>query len=190
MGGRYGALGATFQLARIFQVCSLIAIIGMTAKFISSIVSNDATPPNILIATISVTTITVVYCIISCILFFDDILPFLPSALADFLVLIALIVVAVIMGKPLSYLKCSTLSELGFKDATVYAFSSKISGYIAEINGKIGYQSWIGASKAICLETKAIWGLSIALCILFFFSSICSICLWRQKKSMMAADEK
>lgn len=54
MGGRYGALGATFQLARIFQVCSLIAIIGMTAKFISSIVSNNATPPNILIATISV----------------------------------------------------------------------------------------------------------------------------------------
>lgn len=87
----------------------------------------------------------------------------MPSAAADFLVLIALIVVAVIMGKPLSYLKCSTLSELGFKDATVYAFSSKLSGYIAEINGKIGYQSWIGASKAICLETKAIWGLSIAL---------------------------
>jgi hypothetical protein len=54
MGGRYGALGATFQIARLFQFCSLIAIIGMTAKFIASIVSNDATPPNILIGTISV----------------------------------------------------------------------------------------------------------------------------------------
>lgn len=51
---RYGALGATFQLARLFQAVSLIAIIGMTAKFIASIVSNDATPPNILIGTISV----------------------------------------------------------------------------------------------------------------------------------------
>ena len=104
-----------------------------------------------------------VYCIISTILFFDNILPFLATAVADFLVLIALIVVAVVMGKPLSYLKCSTLAELGYKDATVYAFSSKLSSYIATINGKIDYKSWIGASKAICLETKAIWGLSIAL---------------------------
>lgn len=51
---RYGALGATFQLARLFQVVSLIAIIGMTAKFIASIVASNATPPNILIGTISV----------------------------------------------------------------------------------------------------------------------------------------
>ncbi|KAJ5109634.1 hypothetical protein N7532_002279 [Penicillium argentinense] len=177
--GRYGALGATFQIARLFQACSLIAIIGMTAKFISSIVSQNATPPNILIATITVTTIAVIYCIISAILFIDDILPFLPSAIADFLVLIALIVVAVVMGKPLSYLKCSTLAELGYKDATVYAFSSKLSSYIATISGRIDYSSWIGASKAICLETKAIWGLSIALC----------ACLWRQKKAIIAADK-
>jgi hypothetical protein len=54
MAPRYGALGATFQLARLFQTCSLIAVIGMTAKFISVIVSNNGTPPNILIGTISV----------------------------------------------------------------------------------------------------------------------------------------
>jgi hypothetical protein len=53
----YGALGATFQLARLFQAVSLIAIIGMTAKFIASIVSNNATPPNILIGTISVVSL-------------------------------------------------------------------------------------------------------------------------------------
>ncbi|KAJ6121310.1 hypothetical protein N7512_003775 [Penicillium capsulatum] len=183
MAPRYGALGATFQLARVFQACSLIAVIGMTAKFISSIVSNNATPPNILIGTISVTCIAVLYCIITAILFFDDILPFLACAALDLLVLIGMIVVAVVMGKPLSYLHCSSLAELGYKDATVYAFSSRISGYIASISGKIDYSSWIGASKAICLETKAIWGLSIALCILFFVSSLCSVCLWRQKKA-------
>lgn len=64
MAPRYGALGATFQLARIFQICSLIAIIGMTANFISSIVSNDATPPNILIGTISVVSPTIIYSIL------------------------------------------------------------------------------------------------------------------------------
>lgn len=186
MAPRYGALGATFQLARVFQICSLIAVIGMTAKFISSIVSNDATPPNILIGTISVvcyylpflhgeiikltikTCIAVIYCIITAILFFDDILPFLACAALDLLVLIGMVVVAVVMGKPLSYLHCSSLAELADTDATVYAFSSRISGYLAQISGKIDYSAWIGASKAICLETKAIWGLSIALWYVLF----------------------
>lgn len=54
MAPRYGALGATFLLARIFQSCCLIAAIGMTAKFISVIISNNGTPPDILIGTISV----------------------------------------------------------------------------------------------------------------------------------------
>lgn len=109
------------------------------------------------------TCIAAIYCIITGILFFDDILPFLPCAILDLLLLIALIVVAVILGKPLSYLKCSSLSSLGFKDATVYAFSSRLSNVVAGISGKIDFSSWIGASKTICLETKAIWGLSIAL---------------------------
>lgn len=61
MAPRYGALGATFQLARIFQTCSLIAIIGMTAKFISSIVNDDKTPPNILIGVISVVSLKSIF---------------------------------------------------------------------------------------------------------------------------------
>lgn len=104
-----------------------------------------------------------IYCIITGILYFDDILPFLPCAILDFLLLIALIVVAVVMGKPLSYLQCSSLSSLGFKDATVYAFTTRLSNVVASISGTIDFASWIGASKTICLETKAIWGLSIAL---------------------------
>jgi hypothetical protein len=54
MPNNYGALGATFQLARPFQGISLIAIIGMTANFIAEIVNNNATPPNVFIGTITV----------------------------------------------------------------------------------------------------------------------------------------
>jgi hypothetical protein len=61
---RYGALGATFYISRLFQACSLIAIIGMTAKFISVIVSTNATPPNIVIGTISVVCIIHLYILI------------------------------------------------------------------------------------------------------------------------------
>ena len=109
------------------------------------------------------TCIALIYCIITGILYFDNILPFLACAAMDLLVLVGMIVVAVVMGKPLSYLSCSSLASLGDNDATVYAFSSKLDSVLATINKKIDYASWIGASKTICLETKAIWGLSIAL---------------------------
>lgn len=41
-------------MARLFQGCSLIAIIGMTANFIAKIVSSNGSPPSILIGTITV----------------------------------------------------------------------------------------------------------------------------------------
>jgi hypothetical protein len=48
--------------------------------------------------------------------------------------------------------------------------------------GKVNYFIWAGASKSTCFEMKAIWGLSIALCVLFAFSSICGACMWRRQK--------
>ena len=53
-GPNYGALGATFKSVRILQAVCLIAIIGMTANFVSNIVSSNQTPPNVLIGTLSV----------------------------------------------------------------------------------------------------------------------------------------
>lgn len=48
------ALRATFQIARIFQSCALIAVIGLTANFIAEIAKINAKPPNILVGTITV----------------------------------------------------------------------------------------------------------------------------------------
>ena len=53
----HGALGATFTVVRGMQAVSLIAIIGMTANFISEMVSANNTPPNVLVGTLSVVSI-------------------------------------------------------------------------------------------------------------------------------------
>ncbi|THD00089.1 hypothetical protein EYZ11_000414 [Aspergillus tanneri] len=160
---RYGALGATFQIARIIQACCLIAIIGLTANFIAEIVDNDATPPGIFIGTITVTCVAVIYCVITTILFLDNILPFLASAIADALVLVAVIVVAVIIGRPLSYLQCSEIDKVTNDKSSAYAFATHLDSYLKHLNGRVEYGSLIGASKEVCLEAKSIWGLSIAL---------------------------
>jgi len=173
-GPNFGALGATFTVVRGMQAISLISIIGMTANFIAEMIAVEQAPPNVLVGTLSVTCIAVLYCAITYILYFDSLLPFLINCGMDGLLLIAVIVVAVTIGKPLSYLNCAALPGSG--DASSFLDS------VGQNMSKINYWVWAGASKSTCYEMKAIWGLSIALCILFAFSSIVSVCLWRHQK--------
>jgi hypothetical protein len=48
----------TFTVVRGMQAVCLISIIGMTANFISEMVSADNTPPSVLIGTLSVVSST------------------------------------------------------------------------------------------------------------------------------------
>ena len=53
-GPDYGALGATFKIVRLLQVISLLGCIGMAANFISEIVSQNDSPSEELVGTLSV----------------------------------------------------------------------------------------------------------------------------------------
>ncbi|KAL4862251.1 hypothetical protein BDV12DRAFT_46566 [Aspergillus spectabilis] len=180
----YKALGATFLIARIIQACSLIAIIGLVANFIAEIVRYDAKPPGIFIGTITVTSIATLYTIITTILFVDSILPFLASALIDSLLLIAVIVVSVILGKPLSYLECAEIGNLLNNDdpSSAYTFATHLRSYLGSLGGEVEYRAWVGTSRGVCLEAKSVWGLGIGMCIMFFFTAVCCVFLWRQSK--------
>jgi hypothetical protein len=124
------------------------------------------------------TCIAVLYVAITYILYFDSILPFLISAISDSLLLIAVIVVATTVGKPLSYLDCAALPDSG----TTSSFIASVDANLKKVN----YWVWAGASKTTCFEMKAIWGLSIALCVLFAFSAITGACLWKRSKVVEA----
>ena len=104
---------------------------------------------------------SVLYCVITVILFLDGILPFLINTIVDSLFLIAIIVVAVLVGRPLSYMNCKVIGEMG-TSSSAYDFTAALANSIGD-GGKIVYAQWIGASKSTCLEMKSIWGLSIAL---------------------------
>ncbi|PSS08755.1 hypothetical protein M430DRAFT_128998 [Amorphotheca resinae ATCC 22711] len=175
----FGALGATYTVVRGMQAISMISIIGMTANFISEMVSAKQSPPSVLIGTLSVTCIAVLYVAVTYILYFDALLPFLISSGLDGLFLIAVIVVAVTVGKPLSYLDCTALPSTGVTSSFLDSVGANMS--------KVNYWVWAGASKTTCFEMKAIWGFSIALCILFALSSVCSICMWKKQRMSAAA---
>ena len=194
-GPAFGALGATFKIVRALQAISLIAIIGMAANFVSDMVSNNNTASDVLVGTLSVvcppspqiwyllptqtqaltdysrsvqTCIAVLYCAITLILYLDSALPYILTTAFDSLILIALIVVAGVVGKPLSYLNCKVIGSNSTAESAAQ-LSYELSGQLHDMakghmsSGKVVYSNWIGASKAVCYEMKAIWGLSIAL---------------------------
>lgn len=108
------------------------------------------------------TCFAVLYCVITSILFIDNILPFLINTIMDGLLLIALIVVAVTIGKPLSYVDCQVIGNMD-NVSSAYDFTLALGSSLNQNGGQINYEHWIGATKSTCLEMKAIWGLSISL---------------------------
>lgn len=82
----------------------------------------------------------------------------------DGFLLIAVIVVAVTIGKPLSYLDCQVIGKQSGNVQSTYAYVATL-GHNLNKDGSTSsnYGGWIGATKSTCLEMKSIWGLSIAL---------------------------
>lgn len=90
----------------------------------------------------------------------------------DGLLLIAVIVVAVTVGKPLSYMNCNVIgSQTGNVDSAS-AFAANMGYYWNKEGTQINYYRWLGATKTTCFEMKAIWGLSIALWLVFPISVV------------------
>ncbi|ESZ98083.1 hypothetical protein SBOR_1539 [Sclerotinia borealis F-4128] len=173
----YGTLGFAFGITRALQTLCLILILILSAIFIAEINAADTAPPGVIIATLSIVVITIVCLATIYLLYLDTHLHFLIAAGLDSAALIALIVVSITIGKPLSYLDCPALANVGvtsaFVDSAVDNFS-KANSYF-----------WLGASKRSCYEMKAIWGFSLALCVLFFFSGIIDVCLWKIEKKFV-----
>ena len=82
----------------------------------------------------------------------------------DSLLLLAFIVVSVTLGKPLSLLNCSSIAKVSDEVSAANA-ASWLSSLVENVKsgGKWGLWVWAGATRGNCLETKAIWGVCIAL---------------------------
>ncbi len=120
-----------------------------------------------------------IYIVITYILYYDNMLPLLMAGCLDGLLLIASIVVASLVGKPLSMLNCAALS--GSSSLTAPFFSSSASPARRSIITKtLSYFTFVALDQPTCYEIKAVWGLAIALCVLFAFSTLVCVGLWHR----------
>ncbi|KAK3935315.1 hypothetical protein QBC46DRAFT_367679 [Diplogelasinospora grovesii] len=177
-----GALGVTFTAMRACQFATLIAIVGLCANFINEITTAERNPPSELIGAITVATIAVVYVVIAYILYYDNMLPLLATCVLDSLLLIASIVVASVIGKPLSMLNCAALPSISNSATTTFWTSIPYSSVSEAVNKAVSYFTFVAVDQATCYEIKAVWGLAIALCVLFAFSGLVCVGLWHRAR--------
>jgi hypothetical protein len=133
------------------------------------------------------------YVAITYILYYDGMLPLLISGVLDFAAMIATIVVAATIGKPLSMLSCQALptkTSSIVESGVAFITSAEGITYRDIIAKAVNYVAYVAVDQPHCYEMKAIWGLSIALCVLFAFSSLVCIGLWRRVKSTSAPAPK
>ncbi|KAI1500229.1 hypothetical protein F5X99DRAFT_250996 [Biscogniauxia marginata] len=173
-----GALGVTFTCLRAMQFASLVAIVGLTANFINEIVASQREAPDVLIGTLTVASISTLYVAISYILYYDGLLPLFIAGGMDLSLLVAAVVVSVTVGKPLSMLNCEVLPEPAPPTQT-FTLSISTRSSISKYNT---YLALITTDRPHCYEIKAIWGLGIALCVLFAFSALVCVGLWHRVK--------
>ncbi|KAI9689271.1 MAG: hypothetical protein M1820_010182 [Bogoriella megaspora] len=199
----YGAapLAKFFLMTRGLELFCMVFIVGFTANFVAEINSQNATPPREVVGTLSVvsvsghslqepaadrvkTSLAALYCLVSIAFFWAqaNLGLFIMTAI-DFLILIAFIVVSVVVGKPLSVLNCMAVDNASAAEnaASATAMAQSLSNTLP-FGDNITLFYWAGNTRANCYETKAIWGFSISLAILFFTSCLILPTLWHKAK--------
>jgi len=185
----YGAapISNTFLLVRVLQVISMIIIIGITSNFVSLIVNSGVEAPKEFVGTLSVTCIATLYVAVSIAFYWSQAnLGLLVMSGIDSLLLIAFIVVAVTLGKPLSFLNCYVIGKTSEQvDAqSAYAFAMSVAQNLNTMGSNLPLGNWAGATRTNCIQSKTIWGLSIGLCILFTTScALLPTLFYKQKKA-------
>jgi len=174
-------MGVTYTAMRAMQFASLITVIGLVSYFINEITTASRAPPSELVGTLTVAVTAVIYVVITYILYYDTMLPLLLTAILDGLLLIASIVVASLLGKPLSSLNCAPIPVADRDDLTrFWATATYPIPNAVVLTKTLPYTTFVAVDGTTCYQIKAVWGFSIALCVLFAFSSLVCVGLWHR----------
>lgn len=180
----YGAmpLSKMFLAVRVLQAICMVIVIGITSNFVQMIVTTGVEPPKEFVGTLSVvstsspicqdianshqTCIATLYIMVSVGYYWSYAnLGLLVMTSVDSLLLIAFIVCAVTLGKPMSFLNCYVIGKSS-KDvdaAYAYAFVTATAQNLNESGAGLDLRHWAGITRTNCFQAKAVWGMAIAL---------------------------
>ncbi|KAH7377299.1 hypothetical protein BKA66DRAFT_533733 [Pyrenochaeta sp. MPI-SDFR-AT-0127] len=183
----YGAmpLSKMFLLVRVLQAICMIIVIGITSNFVQMIVTTGVEPPKEFVGTLSVTCIATLYIMVSVGYYWSYAnLGLLVMTGVDALLLIAFIVCAVTLSKPMSFLNCYVIGKSSKEvDAQyAYAFVTAAAQNLNTSGAGMDLRHWAGVTRTNCFQAKTVWGMAIALCVLFTTSCALLPTLWYKNK--------
>ncbi|KAF2859009.1 hypothetical protein K470DRAFT_259289 [Piedraia hortae CBS 480.64] len=179
----YGAapLAKTFVVTRGLSLIAIICIVGLTANFVSQIVGSNVDPPHEIVGTLVITCMAGLYCFISVPYFYSNAnVGLLVMTGLDLCLWLSFVVISLVLGKPISFLQCQTLPNISAAANAQLssAYTLSLASNLGKSGSTLGLQNWAGSTRVNCYETKALWGLCIALAILYTCSSIILPTLW------------
>lgn len=97
----------------------------------------------------------------------------------DALLLLAFTIISVLLGRPISHLNCRAIRSASAASSaeSAWAFAMALASG-NEGSAVMGLTGWAGSGRAECFQTKAVWGLGVALCILFATSTVVLPVMW------------
>lgn len=110
----------------------------------------------------------------------DTHIPYPATLALDILFLVPLAVLAVVLGRPLAVTTCSDLPQA----------AGHVALPISALGGgdqSVSYLVFAGAGQTTCYELMAVWGLTMALCVLFALSAVSAGFLFLGKRRAAAA---
>jgi hypothetical protein len=157
----YGAtpLSVTFLGVRALQFISMIVILGLASNFVNSMITNSLTPPSAVVGTLVIASMATLYTLVSISFFWAQAnIGLYVMAGIDGMLTLAWVIIAVVVGKPVSYLNCYKSGSGGNGEILVDLLNS-----LNKDGSGLTLVDWSGLDKANCFETKAIWGFGIIL---------------------------
>ncbi|KAM0706583.1 hypothetical protein Q7P35_005910 [Cladosporium inversicolor] len=185
-------LARTFLISRGLSIVAMVSIVGMTAHFVSQLVASNIDPPREIVGTLTVTSLAALYTLLSLPLFYSSASTTLLILTAlDALLLLAFTIISVLLGRPISHLNCRAIRSASAASSaeSAWAFAMALASG-KEGSAVMGLTGWAGSGRAECFQTKAVWGLGVALCILFATSAVVLPVMWyKGRKGVVAKGE-
>ncbi|KAG6086872.1 hypothetical protein E4U30_001271 [Claviceps sp. LM220 group G6] len=165
-----------FMALRALQVVALIILIGLTARHVSYMMVPGKELPKTLAATLALAILMVLYSAITFILFrMGKLRLIIPVIVGEVFCCGCNVIVAALIGIPLRHASCHSLKNTDNK--------AEFLQVLYQQSGVRQFET-MNADRATCIQTKAVWGLLLSLCILFSATSMQSMGLAHRQKHL------
>ncbi|KAL1843828.1 hypothetical protein VTJ49DRAFT_7179 [Mycothermus thermophilus] len=184
-----GVYGYAFIAARVGEIVANVVIVGILSHFIHTAVSANRAISVPLVVILTFSALSLLWTLVSCTGYSRRCMAYKFTWIADLVLLIPFLVLAILLGRPLDGVQCAAVSSEGGLAVGLGPSNNRATAIGSDEDDDIDFDldldvdsgSGSGGSGVIhfptdgrttCTLLMAVWGLLLVLCILFPISAL------------------